>query len=258
MGLKLSPERHGESGPGISGLGSVEIASTAAGRPITIHLGADRHVGFALGTGSRKFVGAEAEQWADAPRCDVRGLDKHSRPKTTGQRNWARVDGQDVIKGRRHGDRRMNGYVVARDASAAFPPGVGGHSSRRSARLNGPPRPRTGNILQVLRRAGIPGDFGPDPRPHPSVLSTRPIANAYRRVAFGVVSLFPLGCRDRAVSPNGRAGSCQAVLDRAEDSVKPSLYSSVYNERERMNVECRIWLDHGGGGKAFGKGPASY
>ena len=160
---KLSQNAMGNPVQAISGLGSVEIASTAAGRAITIHLGAESaRVGFALGYRVPKFVGAEAEQWADASTpATYEALDKQLTPKTTGQRNWRASMAQDVIKGRRTEIEEMNGYVVARGRECGVPTPVSEAIVEAVRQVErGLLAPAPGNILQVLRRAGIPGDFG--------------------------------------------------------------------------------------------------
>src|SRR5262250_3125272 len=69
---KLSANSMGNPVQAMSGLGSLEIASSEVGRAITIHLGAEcARVGRALGYRIPKFNGTTAEQWAAADRRDV-------------------------------------------------------------------------------------------------------------------------------------------------------------------------------------------
>ena len=58
----------------MSGLGSIEVASSEVGRAIMIHLARESaRVGLASGLRVPRFNGAGAEQWADADRRALRG-----------------------------------------------------------------------------------------------------------------------------------------------------------------------------------------
>ena len=82
---KLGQNGMGNPVQAISGLGTVEIASTVEGRAMTIHLAAEcARVGLTLGYNVPKFGGAPAEQWADASnRATYEALD---RQRTVGAR----------------------------------------------------------------------------------------------------------------------------------------------------------------------------
>src|SRR5712692_6112800 len=98
---KLSANAMGNPVQGMSGLGSLEIASSEVGRAITIHLGAESaRVGLALGYTIPKFNGAPAEQWADAGKRETYdALDRMLTPAATSPRNWRASMAQDVTKG---------------------------------------------------------------------------------------------------------------------------------------------------------------
>ena len=155
---KLAQNAMGNPVQAFSGLGSVEIASTAEGRAITIHLAAESaRVGLALGYRVPKFRGAAAEQWADASTpATYHALHRHLTPTGTGQRNWRASMAQDIVKGRRTEIEEMNGYVVARGRECGVPTPVSEavvETVRQVERGLLPPAPE--NITQVLRRAGI-------------------------------------------------------------------------------------------------------
>ena len=86
----------------MSGLGNVEVASSEAGRAITIYLaGESARVGIALGYRVPKFNGETAERWADfAQRETWSALDTMLTPKSAASRNWRASMAQDVMKGR--------------------------------------------------------------------------------------------------------------------------------------------------------------
>jgi 2-dehydropantoate 2-reductase len=155
---KLCQNAMGNPVQAMSGLGSLEIASSEVGRAITIHLGAESaRVGLALGYRIPKFGGTTAEQWADAGRRETyETLDRMLTPTSTGSRSWRASMGQDVTKGRPTEIDHMNGYVVAKGHERGIPTPVSGavvdmvHEVERGTR---PAAPQ--NIEQTLRRAGV-------------------------------------------------------------------------------------------------------
>lgn len=156
---KLSQNAMGNPVQALSGLGSIEISSTAEGRAITIHLAAESaRVGLTLGYSVPKFGGAPAEQWADAyTRATYDALDRHLTPAVQrNQRNWRASMAQDVIKGRRTEIDQMNGYIVARGRECGVPTPVSEAAVEAVRRVErGLIKPARENIGQVLRRAGI-------------------------------------------------------------------------------------------------------
>ncbi|MCI0546491.1 MAG: hypothetical protein L0027_04330 [Candidatus Rokubacteria bacterium] len=99
----------------MSGLGNLEIASSEAGRAITIHLAAEAaRVGLAQGLKIPNFAGASAAEWAAADRREsYESLDRMLTPASAAGRNWRASMAQDVIKGRPTEIDHMNGHVVA-------------------------------------------------------------------------------------------------------------------------------------------------
>src|SRR5207245_9736109 len=120
---KLCANAMGNPVQAMSGLGSLEIASSEVGRTITIHLGAESaRVGLALGHRVPKFGGTTAEQWAAADRREVYdALDRMLTPTSAGGRNWRSSMGQDVTKGRPTEIDSMHGYVVAQGRERGVP-----------------------------------------------------------------------------------------------------------------------------------------
>ena len=122
---KLCANSMGNRVPAMSGLGSVEIASSEVGRAITIHLaGESARVGLALGYTVPKFNGETAERWADSARRETwQALDTMLTPRSAGGRNWRASMAQDVAKGRPTEIDYMNGHVVAqgREKGVATP-----------------------------------------------------------------------------------------------------------------------------------------
>jgi 2-dehydropantoate 2-reductase len=156
---KLCQNAMGNPVQAMSGLGSLEIASSEVGRAITIHLAAESaRVGLALGYRVPKFGGAPIEQWADAGRRETYdALDHMLTPaSSTSRRNWRASMAQDVVKGRRTEIDFMNGHVVARGRERGVPTPVSAavvdavHDVERGASA---PDPQ--NIASVLRRAGV-------------------------------------------------------------------------------------------------------
>jgi 2-dehydropantoate 2-reductase len=155
---KLCANAMGNPVQAMSGLGSSEVASSEAGRAITIHLAAESvKVGVALGYTIPKINGAPAEQWADAYRRETyEALDKMLTPASAGARNWRASMAQDVIKGRPTEVDYMNGYVVAQGRERGVPTPVSSaiveamHEIEAGTRKSAPE-----NIPHVLKRAGV-------------------------------------------------------------------------------------------------------
>jgi 2-dehydropantoate 2-reductase len=155
---KLAANAMGNPVQAMSGLGSLEIASSEVGRAITIHLGAESaRVGLALGYRIPKFNGAPAEQWAAADeRSTYEALDTMLRPTAASRRNWRASMAQDVAKGRPTEIDFMNGFIVARGRERGVPTPVSAavvdimhevESGRRA--------PAPENLALALTRAGV-------------------------------------------------------------------------------------------------------
>jgi 2-dehydropantoate 2-reductase len=155
---KLCANAMGNPVQAMSGLGSLEIMSSEAGRTITIHLaGEAARVGLALGHRVPKFNGAEAAQWADGARRETyEALDRMLTPTTTSRVNWRASMAQDVAKGRMTEIDHMNGHVVAQGRARGVPTPVSAatveavHEVEQGVRKQAPQ-----NIEHVLRRAGV-------------------------------------------------------------------------------------------------------
>jgi 2-dehydropantoate 2-reductase len=155
---KLSANAMGNPVQAMSGLGSMDIASSEVGRAITIHLGAETaRVGLALGHRVPKIGIAPAEQWADAARRETwDALDRMLTPTSAGGPNWRASMAQDVTKGRRTEIDFMNGFVVDKGRECAVPTPVSAavvdviHEIEAGRRA-----PTPDNIAHTLRRAGV-------------------------------------------------------------------------------------------------------
>ena len=155
---KLSQNCMGNPVQAMSGLGSLEIASSEAGRAITIHIAAESaRVGLAQGLKIPKFGGAAVGEWADAGRRETyETLDRMLTPASASGRNWRASMAQDIIKGRITEIDHMNGYVVAkgREHSVATPVSTAVvemvHEVETGRRPSAPQ-----NIEATLRRAGL-------------------------------------------------------------------------------------------------------
>jgi len=155
---KLCANAMGNPVQAMTGLGSLEIASSEGGRAITIHLAAESaRVGLALGYRIPKFNGAPAEQWADAGRRETyETLDRMLTPTTASTRNWRASMAQDVAKGRPTEIDYMNGHVIAQGRERGVPTPVSAavvevmHEVERGDR-----KPVPQNVELALRRAGI-------------------------------------------------------------------------------------------------------
>jgi 2-dehydropantoate 2-reductase len=142
----------------MSGLGSLEIASSEVGRTLMIHLAAESaRVGLALGLQVPRFSGAPAEQWADADRrATFEALDALLTPVAAGSRNWRASMAQDVAKGRPTEIDHMNGHVVAQSRERGVPTPVSAaviemmHAVERGLSVPAPP-----NLEAALAHAGL-------------------------------------------------------------------------------------------------------
>jgi 2-dehydropantoate 2-reductase len=148
----------------LSGLGSLEVASSEVGRTLMIRLAAESaRVGLALGHRVPAFAGAPAERWADADRRETwEGLDRMLTPAAAGARSWRASMAQDVAKGRPTEIGEMNGHVVARGREVGVPTPVSAavvaavREVETGARAQSP-----GNLERVLRRAEAGRRAGP-------------------------------------------------------------------------------------------------
>ena len=155
---KLCANAMGNPVQAMTGLGSLEIASSEGGRAITIHLAAESaRVGLALGYRIPKFNGTTAEQWADAGRRETyETLDRMLTPAEASGRNWRASMAQDVAKGRPTEIDYMNGHVIAQGRAKGVPTPVSAavvevmHEVERGAR-----KPVPQNVELALRRAGV-------------------------------------------------------------------------------------------------------
>src|SRR5712692_2107761 len=155
---KLCANAMGNPVQAMSGLGSIEVASSEVGRTITMHLAAESaRVGLALGYRVPKFNGATAEQWAGADQRETyEALDRMLTPASASGRNWRSSMAQDVAKGRPTEIDYMNGYVVAQGREHGVPTPVSAavveamHDVERGTR-----KPAPQNVELVLRRAGL-------------------------------------------------------------------------------------------------------
>ena len=155
---KLCMNAMGNPVTGMSGLGSLDVASSEVGRAITIHLAAESaRVGLALGYRIPKISNAEAAQWADAGRRETyEALDTMLTPAPSRKENWRASMAQDMAKGRPTEIDLMNGFVVAKGAERKVPTPVSAaavetiHEIERGARKQAPE-----NLGLTLKRAGV-------------------------------------------------------------------------------------------------------
>jgi len=155
---KLCANAMGNPVQAMSGLGSSDVASSEAGRAITIHLAAESvKVGLAQGYTIPKINGAPAAQWADASRRETYELlDRMLTPTSAGSRNWRASMAQDVIKGRPTEVDYMNGYVVSRGREHGVPTPVSAAIVEAMHEIEaGTRKPAPENIPYVLKRAGV-------------------------------------------------------------------------------------------------------
>jgi 2-dehydropantoate 2-reductase len=154
---KLSQNAMSNPLQAMSGLGSLEVASSEVGRTLMIALAAESaRVGLALGHRVSTFAGAPAERWADAGLPETRdGLDRLLTPTAAGGRSWRASMAQDVAKGRRTEIDEMNGFIVARGQERGVATPVSRavmetvHEVESGSRAQAP-----GNLELTLRRAG--------------------------------------------------------------------------------------------------------
>ncbi|PYN58952.1 MAG: hypothetical protein DMD90_30160 [Candidatus Rokuibacteriota bacterium] len=155
---KLCTNAMGNPVTAMSGLGSLDVASSEVGRAITIHLAAESaRVGLALGYNVPKFNGATTEQWADAGRRETWvALDTMLTPAEGSKRNWRASMAQDVTKGRPTEIDFMNGLVVDKGRERKVPTPVSAaavetiHEIERGSR-----KPAAENLGLTLKRAGV-------------------------------------------------------------------------------------------------------
>jgi len=155
---KLCANSMGNPVQAMSGLGSLEIASSEIGRAITIHLaGESARVGLAQGYTIPKFNGETAEKWADSTtRATWQTLDTMLTPKSAGGRNWKASMAQDVHKGRPTEIDYMNGHVVAKGKDQGVPTPISAATVSVVREIDAGTRKQAPeNIGEVLRRAGV-------------------------------------------------------------------------------------------------------
>ena len=109
----------------MSGLGSVEVLSSGAGRTLSILLAAESaRVGLKLGYRIPNFGGAATEKWASADQPSTyQELDRFLTPTSEPRLNWRSSMAQDVLKGRRTEIDFMNGHIInmGREVGVATP-----------------------------------------------------------------------------------------------------------------------------------------
>ena len=155
---KLCQNAMGNPVQAMSGLVSLEIASSEVGRTLMIHLAAESaRVGLALGYRVAGFSGAAAERWADADRPDTyEALDRMLTPISASGRSWRASMAQDVVKGRPTEIDHMNGHVVAQGQKIGVPTPVSAAVVEVMHEVEaGPREPSSQNIELALRRAGV-------------------------------------------------------------------------------------------------------
>ncbi len=155
---KLCANAMGNPVQAMSGLGSIEIASSEVGRAITIHLAAESaRVGLALGYRVPKFNGADAAQWADAGRRETyEALDRMLTPVSASARNWRASMAQDVTKGRPTEIDYMNGHVLAQGRERGVPTPVCAAVIEIVHEVEAGTRPSAApNVGLALHRAGL-------------------------------------------------------------------------------------------------------
>jgi 2-dehydropantoate 2-reductase len=154
---KLSQNAMSNPLQAMSGLGSLEVASSEVGRTLMIRLAAEAaRVGLALGYALPAFAGAPAEQWAAASQAETRdALDRLLTPTAAGGRSWRASMAQDVAKGRRTEIDEMNGWIVARGRERGVATPVSQAVVETMHEVEAGSRPAApGNLELTLRRAG--------------------------------------------------------------------------------------------------------
>jgi 2-dehydropantoate 2-reductase len=155
---KLSANAMGNPVQAMSGLGSLEIASSEVGRAITIHLAAESaRVGLALGFNIPKFNGASAQEWAGSDKREQwSALDTMLTPASTSGRNWRASMAQDVAKGRPTEIDYMNGHVLAQGRAKGVPTPVTAATIDMIHEIErGTAKQAAQNIGLTLKRAGV-------------------------------------------------------------------------------------------------------
>jgi 2-dehydropantoate 2-reductase len=155
---KLCANSMGNPVQAMSGLGSLEIASSEIGRAITIHLaGESARVGLAQGYTIPKFNGETAEKWADSTKRETwQALDTMLTPKSAGGRNWKASMAQDVHKGRPTEIDYMNGHVIAKGKEKGVPTPISTATVSVVREIDAGTRKQAPeNIAEVLKRAGV-------------------------------------------------------------------------------------------------------
>jgi 2-dehydropantoate 2-reductase len=141
----------------LSGLGSLEVASSEVGRTLMIRLAAESaRVGLALKYRVPTFGGAPAERWADADRRETwDALDQMLTPAAASGRNWRASMAQDVAKGRRTEIDEMNGHVVAEGRRLGIATPVSAAIAESVREIDAGTRSQSPQNLELaLRRAG--------------------------------------------------------------------------------------------------------
>jgi 2-dehydropantoate 2-reductase len=154
---KLAQNAMGNPLQALSGLGSLEVASSEVGRTLMIRLAAESaRVGLALGQRVPVFGGAPAERWADADRRETwDALDRMLTPAAATGRNWRASMAQDVAKGRRTEIDEMNGHVVAEGRRLGIATPVSAAIVETVREIDAGARSQSPQNLEVaLRRAG--------------------------------------------------------------------------------------------------------
>jgi len=155
---KLCANAMGNPVTAMSGLGSREVASSEAGRAITIHLaGESARVGIALGYRVPNFNGESVQRWADCARRETWNLlDMMLTRKSAAGPNWRASMAQDVAKGRPTEIDYMNGHVVAQGKIAGVPTPVSAATVDMVKDVEAGRRKQAPeNIAEVLKRAGV-------------------------------------------------------------------------------------------------------
>lgn len=155
---KLCQNAMGNPVQAMTGLGTVEIASSEAGRALTIHLAAESaRVGLALGYRVPRFAGAAVETWADAGRGETwETLDRMLTPAAASGRNWRASMAQDIVKGRPTEIDFMNGHVVTQGrATGISTPMSEAVVATIHAIERGELAPDPRHLERVLRQAGV-------------------------------------------------------------------------------------------------------
>jgi 2-dehydropantoate 2-reductase len=157
---KLCANAMGNPVTAMSGLGSLEVASSKVGRALMIYLaGESARVGIALGYRVPKFNGESVERWADCGHhATWEALEAMLTPKSATGRNWRASMAQDVAKGRPTEIEYMNGYVVAQGEIAGVPTPVSAATVEIVKDVEmGQRKPVPENMAEVLKRAGVCG-----------------------------------------------------------------------------------------------------